>query len=185
VTRIPRFALLCALAAAALATATSAVAFEARAGIAFVAVTGSSEGSELVLEDANGNEVERGTADRFGSLVFRELEQGGAYVVRDAGSGGAAVPVTVLRFDDHPDASFYEGQTLVDGYQYIRTRDGTLLAAMVRPPLGKTLAQGPFPTVVEYSGYAAADPNATQPSTLLSSALGYATVAVNMRGQEG
>ena len=181
-TRIRRFALLCALAAPALATATSAVALEARAGIAFVAMTGSPEGTELVLEDANGNEVERGTADRFGSLVFRELEQGGAYVVRDAGSGGAAVPVTVLRFEDHPDASFYESQTLVDGYQYIQTRDGTLLAAMVRPPLGKTFAQGPFPTVVEYSGYAAADPNATQPSTLLSSALGYATVAVNMRG---
>src|SRR5262249_24243108 len=66
--------------------------------------------------------------------------------------------------------------------QYSRTRDGTLLAAMVRAPLGKTLADGPFPTVVEYSGYAAADPDSPQPSTLITSVLGFATVGVNMRG---
>src|SRR5262249_55325110 len=64
----------------------------------------------------------------------------------------------------------------------IQARDGTLLAAMVRAPLGKTLDQGPFPTVVEYSGYAAADPDNPQPSTLIASALGFATVGVNMRG---
>src|SRR5262249_31475373 len=66
--------------------------------------------------------------------------------------------------------------------QYSRTRDGTLLAAMVRAPLGKTLADGPFPALVEYSGYAAADPDDPQPSTLIMSALGYATVGINMRG---
>jgi len=36
--------------------------------------------------------------------------------------------------------------------------------------------------VVEYSGYAAADPDNPQPSTLIVSALGFATVGVNMRG---
>src|SRR5207302_1780103 len=82
-------------------------------------------------------------------------------------------PVTVLRFEDNPDASFYQAQSLHEGLQYIQARDGTLLAAMVRPPLGKTLAQGPFPTVVEYSGYAAADPDSPQPSTLITSAPGF------------
>jgi hypothetical protein len=88
----------------------------------------------------------------------------------------------VLAFAEHPDSPFYARQVLRDGFQYIATRDGTLLAAMVRAPLGKTLAGGPFPTVVEYSGYAVADPDDFQPSTLLSYALGFATVAVNMRG---
>ena len=42
--------------------------------------------------------------------------------------------------------------------------------------------QGPYPTVVEYSGYSPSDPTAPQPSTLIASALGFATVGVNIRG---
>ncbi len=42
--------------------------------------------------------------------------------------------------------------------------------------------QGPYPTVVEYSGYSPADPTSPQPSTLIASALGFATVGVNIRG---
>ncbi len=104
-------------------------------------------------------------------------------MVRDPAAGGAGTPVTVLRFEDHPDAAFYRSQTLApNGFQYIRMRDGTLLAAMVRPPLVGGQGPGPFPTVVEYSGYAVADPQSPQPSTLLAGLLGYATVAVNMRG---
>jgi predicted acyl esterase len=53
---------------------------------------------------------------------------------------------------------------------------------MIRPPAGQTLDAGPFPTVVEYSGYAVADPDSPEPSTLIASLTGYATVAVNMRG---
>src|SRR4029450_10665067 len=51
-----------------------------------------------------------------------------------------------------------------------------------RPPLGRSLADGPFPTLVEYSGYSVADPDNPQPSSLIASALGFATVGVNMRG---
>jgi hypothetical protein len=162
--------------------AVAAGAFQVRAGIGFVAVSDAAPGTELVLEDARGREVGRGTADRFGSLVFRDLRQGRGYAVRDAAAGGDATPVTPLEFRDHPDAAFYARQTLTEGFQYIEARDGTLLAAMVRPPLGRTLADGPFPTVVEYSGYTAADPVTPQPSTLIASALGFATVGVNMRG---
>ena len=152
-------------------------------GIGFVAVSGAPPGGELVLEDARHAEVGRGTTDRLGSLLFRDLVPGRGYVVRDPAAGGfVSDPITVPKFDDHPDASFYTGQHLEAGLQYIQARDGTLLAAMVRAPLGKTLADGPFPTVVEYSGYAAADPDNPQPSTLIVSALGFATVGVNMRG---
>src|SRR5262249_56794347 len=107
--------------------------------------------------------------------------RGHPYVVRQADPGDRP-PVRVLSFKDVPDRSFYRQQSLTGGLQYIQARDGTLLAAMVRPPLGKSMADGPFPTVVEYSGYAAADPDNPQPSTLIASALGFATVGVNMRG---
>jgi hypothetical protein len=154
---------------------------QVQGGISLVAVTSSASGALLVLEDRRGHEVARGTTDRFGSLLFREIRPGRGYVVRDVASGDT-IPVTVLSFDDRPDPDFYRRQTLHDGLNYIQARDGTLLAAMVRPPLGQSLANGPFPTVVEYSGYAVADPDNPQPSTLISSALGYATVGVNMRG---
>ncbi len=156
--------------------------FEAHGGIDFVAVTSSSvEGALLTLEDRRGREVGRGTTDRFGSLVFRELAPGHGYVVHDV-STGDSIPVTVLDFKDHPGDDFYRNKPMHEGYNYLQTRDGTLLAAMVRPPLGRSLADGPFPTLVEYSGYSVADPDNPQPSSLIASALGFATVGVNMRG---
>jgi predicted acyl esterase len=161
------------------AAARSAVAFDVQAGIGFVAVTGATPGSTLTLADPRGRQVATGTGDSFGSLIFRDLKQGAELVVRD---GESSTRVTVLRFEDHPSQAFYDAQTLERGLQYIEMRDGTLLAAMVRPPAGKSLADGPFPTLVEYSGYAAADPSSPQPSTLIASFLGFATVGVNMRG---
>ena len=38
-------------------------------------------------------------------------------------------------------------------------RDGVELAMTVRLPPGKTLADGPFPTLIEHSGYQIAAPN--------------------------
>jgi len=157
-----------------------AAAYDVQEGIGFVAISNSSPGASFVLDDAKGNQVQQGTVDSQGALVFRELGEGNSYVVRLA--NGESTDVTTLVFEDHPDQSFYDAQTLVSGYQYILMRDGTRVAAMVRPPLGKTLAQGPFPTLVEYSGYDPANPDSPQPSTLLASALGYATVGVNLRG---
>jgi predicted acyl esterase len=156
-------------------------ALDVQAGIGFVAVHDAPVGVEVVLEDDHGQEVGRGTTDTYGSLIFRELEQGAHYVLRETASGDTT-PVTVLVFGHNPPQSFFAAQTLEPGLQYIRTRDGTLLAAMVRLPAGKTLADGPFPTLVEYSGYAAADPDNPQPSTLIASVIGFATVGVNMRG---
>jgi uncharacterized protein len=155
-------------------------ALQVRGGIGLVAVTGAAPGLGLTLQDRPRHTVAQGTADAFGSFIFRELEQGEQYLLTS--DAGDIMPVTVLRFGDNPDQSFYAQQSLHDGFQYIRARDGTLLAAMVRAPLGQTLADGPFPTVVEYSGYPAADPDNPQPSTLIASALGFATVGVNMRG---
>jgi hypothetical protein len=157
-------------------------AFRVQEGIEFLAVLDAAEGTEFVLEDGKGNELAQGSADRFGSLIFRYLDAGTSYVVRDTSGDGGSQDVTTLRLADHPDASFYRAQTLEAGLQYIEMRDGTKLAAMVRAPVGMTLDAGPFPTVVEYSGYAVADPDSPEPMTLLASLMGYATVAVNMRG---
>ena len=163
-------------------TARPAHAFGVQGGIKFVAVLGAAEGTELALDDSTQHELQRGHADQLGSLVFLGLVPGPGYRVRTTEAGGESHLVTVLDFAQHPGPTFYQAQTLVDGFQYIQTRDGTLLSAMVRPPLGKTMADGPFPTVVEYSGYSVSDPGATEPSSLISSFLGYATVGVNMRG---
>lgn len=164
------------------AAARAAGALDVQLGIGFVALTGQVEGTQLVLENAQHQEVDSGLVDRFGSLIFRDLTQGGAYFVREP--GGVTTPVMIRRFEDHPAQAFYDGHTpLTEGLQYIQTRDGTLLAAMVRAPLGSSFAPGRiFPTLIEYSGYAAADPDNPQASTLLAQTLGYATVAVNMRG---
>ncbi len=165
----------------ALCVAAPAAALDVQSGIGFIAITGEVEGTELVLEDASHQDIESGLVDRFGSLIFRELTQGAAYFVREP--GGATTPVMVRRFEDHPPQSFYQSQTLVEGMNYIQARDGTLLSAYVRGPFGNPMIPGnKYSTVVEYSGYAAADPNNPQASTLLASVLGYATVAVNMRG---
>ncbi len=109
----------------------------------------------------------------------------------------------MLAPEDHPDAALYEGQELVAGLNYLTTRDGVELAVTVRLPAGKTLDDGPFPTVIEYSGYPVAppgdllasildpdsvDPNVPLPSTstavgsVIAPLLGFATVSVQMRG---
>ena len=164
-----------------LALAAPAAAYQLQSGIGFIAITNAPVGAELILKDALGTQIGQGLADSYGSLIFRDLAQGATYSVTE--TGGATTNATVRVFGDNPPQSFYDGQTLVEGLNYIQTRDGTLLAAMVRAPFGQTLTPGHlYPTVIEYSGYAAADPDNPQPSTLLAQVLGYATVGINMRG---
>lgn len=62
-------------------------AFQVQGGIGFVAVTGAPEGLELALDDPGHAEVGRGTTDRFGSLIFRDLAPGLGYVVRETAAG--------------------------------------------------------------------------------------------------
>src|SRR5262245_27789784 len=106
----PRLALLLLLACSAIPRQALSARFEAHPGIGFVAVTSSSvEGALLTLDDRRGREVGRGTSDRFGSLIFRELEPGHDYVVTDVETG-ETIPATVLDFNDHPGDDFYQGK---------------------------------------------------------------------------
>ena len=61
------------------------------------------------------------------------------------------------------------------------TRDGTSLALDVRLP--GPAADGPYPTLVEYSGYGYANPAGAESGiSQILNLLGYAVVDVNMRG---
>jgi hypothetical protein len=148
------------------------------------------------------------TLDSGPALDFSQLDvvgggtvAPGRYVVVDDSASPrlASAVVTVPGRDDHPDPALYEGQTLTgarldvlgnvvpgssleDGFQYLEMRDGVLLSAMVRFPDETLYGPGPWPTVIEYSGYSPSNPASEEAGSRLARALGYATVSVNMRG---
>jgi hypothetical protein len=145
-----------------------------------------------------GKVVASGTVDERGSLVLRRLAPGSNYVVKVQGSKEQTRPLTVKSVESSaPARDLYAKQTLQAGFNYLTMRDGTTLSAWVTLPRGK----GPFPTVVNYSGYAASRPGESikgfeflceefpvvcstpsDPSALFAGMMGYATVSVNMRG---
>ena len=130
---------------------------------------------------SDGEIVAEGTVDEQGSLLFRELEPGDAYTV--VSDTETTEVLTVWSPDDVPPAELYtEQQTLLPadgGFGYIVTRDGTTLSANVILP--GPAADGPYPTVVEYSGYQPSDPDSAQLAAVYT-AMGLAYVGVNMRG---
>jgi len=143
-------------------------------------VTGAEPGAALELAGPTGSTT--GTVDELGTLVFREVDPGDGYIVADTSAAPTAVSdrFRVAGPDETPDRSLYESQTLTEGLNYIEMRDGVTLAAMVRLP--GPADQGPYPTVVEYSGYDPANPDEPEPMTGIFTQVGYATVGVNMRG---
>ena len=176
--------------------------FKARGSIEGAYVTGAKAGANLLLVNRANGIVARGKTDRFGSKVFYEQKPGTGYRVFSV--RGRRVAATkrfrVLKAGQNPPASFYEKKTLQQGLNYVTVRDGVEIAMTVRLPSGKTLADGPFPTFVEYSGYQTAAPNdafgallggtkdplAPATSTAVGSIVGpllnFATVSVQMRG---
>jgi predicted acyl esterase len=115
--------------------------------------------------------------------------------VRSTSPSYESAPAQVTAFDAAPPAhSFYAGQTLTagwngdgggatSGFNFIETRDGTTLSAIVRLP--GPAANGPYPTIVEYSGYDPSRPDGgghTNGFAQILNNLGYAYVGVNIRG---
>lgn len=187
----------------------ASVPFAARGGIRYAYVVGARPGERLVLTDTRGRTLRAGQADDFGSLIFRELRPGRYRLLRASRGRGESRVVARLRVlapGANPPTSFYRRTRLRPGLNYVRMRDGIELAMTLRLPPGKTLADGPFPTVIEYSGYQVAaphdllsalagalgggpapnDPLAPATSTAVGSViaplLGFATVSVQMRG---
>lgn len=182
--------------------------FEAGGSVGDAYVMGAKPGTRLLLVNKKNRIVQKGKADRYGSKIFYDVKPGATFTVRTRkGKKALATPkFKVLKPGANPPQSFYDQIDLQAGLNYVKMRDGTELAMTVRLPTGKTLADGPFPTFIEYSGYQTAaphdllqsvlaslgggasedDPLAPLTSTAVGSLVGplleFATVSVQMRG---
>ena len=127
------------------------------------------------------------------------LQAGDGYYIQDDTSAEQnwSGRFRVLALDDLPEEEVYSSQFLQgihyspltghdgdseEGFQYITMRDGVSLSAMIRLPDPLLYGDGPYPTVIEYSGYSPSRPNRVSSGSAIANALGYATVSVNMRG---
>ncbi len=165
---------------AAARTGHAAATFTARGSVEQVQVTGARAGARLSLVDRGGRQVGSRRADSLGGLLFRNVRPGAGYRVRQGAAQSGAV--TVLSDRSAPPSTKTYGQTIpAGGYGYLTTRDGTKLAIDVRLP--GPADKGPYPTLVEYSGYGYANPAGGQSAiSPIAGLLGYAVVDVNMRG---
>ncbi len=161
--------------------ALEAATFTTVPGTQQIGVLDAEPGDTLSVHAADGTQVADGTVDEQGALLFREVPEGEGYTVRSATQSSDAL--TVLAPDFVPPETLYtEQQTLFpkdSGFGYITTRDGTTLSANVILP--GPADKGPYPTVVEYSGYQPSDPDSAQIAAIYT-AQGLAYVGVNMRG---
>ncbi|MCY7298005.1 MAG: hypothetical protein LH616_02195, partial [Ilumatobacteraceae bacterium] len=156
----------------------AAATFTTQPGTEQVAVLGGEPGAALTVRTPAGELTATGTVDEQGSLLFRNVVPG-EYVIESETQ--RSEPFTVASATDVPPQSLYDTQDLLPagGFGYITTRDGTTLSANVILP--GSADGGPFPTVVEYSGYQPSDPDSAQLAALYT-AQGFAYVGVNMRG---
>ncbi|MEY2554446.1 MAG: uncharacterized protein QOC57_2306, partial [Ilumatobacteraceae bacterium] len=152
--------------------------FTVQAGTDQIAVLDAAPGDTLSVMHGS-TKVTDGTVDEQGSLLFRNLDPGDGYTISSASTISEAV--TVADPTVNPPAAFYASQPKLPqgGFGYITTRDGTTLSANVLLP--GPVDQGPYPTVVEYSGYQPSDPGSADLAKLYT-AMGFAYVGVNMRG---
>jgi predicted acyl esterase len=152
--------------------------FHVQPSVNQVAVTGAPRHAEARLLDSSGKAIARRVMDAAGSVLFRNVPTGSNDVVVIGGRRSA--PVEVIGPETTPPHSFYSSQHLSPGFGYFKTRDGTLLSIDVTLP--GPVADGPYPTVVEYSGYEPSNPKSPQPASGIARLLGFATVGVNLRG---
>jgi uncharacterized protein len=159
--------------------------FEVRGSVEQLSVEGV-PGATVIVSTGSGDEVDRGVLDAAGGRLWRDLAPGDYSVTVENGDASGTARVTVTSPADTPDPSLYTGQTLEAGFNYLTTRDGTKLGAMVTLPTGASISDGPFPTLVEYSGYDLSNPfnvsSGSSPFRLIAPFLGYALVQVQMRG---
>lgn len=173
----------------------SAAGISASGSIGQAYVLGAKSGQSLSLLNARGRTIAKGKADRFGSFIFQNVAAGSGYKVRGART---TRPFKVLSTKSNPPPAFFRKIKLKQGLNYVKVRDGVEIAMTVRLPAGKKLSDGPFPTLIEYSGYQTAapkdllsalgtnDPLAPASSTavgaLIAPLLEFAVVSVQMRG---
>ena len=176
--------------------------FKARGSVEQVFVTHAKPGITLELRDAAGKEIAKAEADKLGGLIFRKVPAGVGYKVHTATPDELSGPITVLSVAGSlPNQAFYAAQVIEPGNGYIKMRDGTTLAYFATLP--GPAKDGPYPTIVNYSGYDPGRPGSkvvskeqefycdaipvlcdapSDPNAMVAAVSGYATVSVNMRG---
>ncbi len=181
---------------------TTALDAKVRGSIKQIYVENAEPGTTVLLVNPNGRVIRTAKADAFGSKIFREVRPKWGYRVLQPGDDGVAGSrkMRSLKPGDNPKQSYYDKlPPLEEGLNYVTMRDGVKIAMTVRLPIGKNINDGPFPTVIEHSGYGTAapgdllaslfggnDPLAPDSATIIGSALapllGYASVSMQMRG---
>ena len=132
--------------------------FKARGSIKQAYVLGREEGpaADAARQRAGASSPPAGptgSAARSSATCTRAAATGRAGARARASPSRCCAPARTRR------ASFYRGPEAEAGAQLREVRDGVELAMTVRLPAGKTLDDGPFPTLIEYSGYQVAAPN--------------------------
>ena len=181
----------------ALAAPAAASAYTARGSVEQVYVRGLAPGVQTSLLNSAGKTIATRASSSLGGIVFRNVPAGSGYRVRPASGGATSGPLTVLSTQPAPPSTSVYNQAIPSkGYGYLTTRDGTQLAINVHPPQDvanalplpdgidlPNLGDGPYPTLIEYSGYGYADPAGPQSGiAVLANLMGFTVVDVNMRG---
>jgi predicted acyl esterase len=173
--------------------------FRAVGSVGQVYVTGLAPSAQMSLLTPAGQTLTTKSADSLGGLLFRNVPPATGYHVRLVSNGLQSGALTVHSAAAAPWNPGVYSQSIADnGYTDLTTRDGTKLAIDGHPPTspagepglppGTTLPSGPdylppYPTLIEYSGYAYADPaGPTSGIAVLANLMGFAVVDVNMRG---
>ena len=176
--------------------------FDVREVIGQLYVWNAEPEEQIELLGPDGALLATAEADYQGSWVFRDLLPGPGYHIRPAADpDDFAGPLTVLSTEESlPSEAFYCSQRLEPGFQYMTMRDGTTLSAFVHLP--GPPEEGPYPTLVNYSGYSPSRPGRSMgeevaflcemypilcnapdfPSGIIMGLMGYAVVGVNVRG---
>ena len=173
-------------------------AFNAAGSVEQVYATGLAPNAKASLISPRGRIIATQNANPMGGLLFRNVRPGTGYRVRS----GSTTSRPLVVHDQSPapwDPGIYNQTIKPGGYGYLTTRDGTKLSYTIHPPTspagepglpndGSTLPNGPdflppYPTLIEYSGYAYANPPAPESGiAVLANLMGFAVVDVTMRG---
>ena len=171
--------------------------FTARGSARQVYAVGLPAGAKVQLLDKHGDVVQRQRATSLGGVLFRRVDPGRGYRVRAVSTGKTSAPVRVRTNRPRQwNPTIYDQEIPSEGYGYLTTRDGTKLAYTVHPPTKPAGIGGapipipagasytpPYPTLIEYSGYAYADPSGpTSGIAAVANAMGFAVVDIQMRG---
>src|SRR3954470_23760827 len=187
---------LCAVALALTSLAAAPVAeaaVDAHGSARQVYVTGLKPRAQGSLVDKAGKTVAKKRASGLGALLFRNVKPGSGYRVSVGGEKSDALTVISNRAAP-PSTDNYNQNIPSSGYGYLTTRDGTKLAINLPPPsdissvsptgpVPALTADGPNPTLIEYSGYGYANPaGPTNGIAIIANLMGFTVVDVDMRG---